>query len=120
VLSVDAVLRTLFAAHEFDLLAVAIDSLRHSARGSEAGRRGISLMAAEGLSALVEARGDEAVSHLAAATARQDDLGLAYDSACLKQELAYALERVGETAAAAEKRREAASVFSAVRCVNPF
>jgi hypothetical protein len=77
-------------------------------------------MAADGLSALAANRADEAVGHLAAATARQDDLGLAYDSACLKQELALALDGVGETTAAAEKRREAAALFSALRCVNPF
>ena len=120
VMSVDAVLRTLFAAKEFELLAVISDSLGHSAAGSEAGRRGISLLAANGLSALAENRAEEAVSSLATATRRCDELGLAYDSACLKQELADALERVGETAAAAEKRREAAALFSALRCVNPF
>lgn len=120
VLSVDAVVRTLVAAGELELLAATTDSLRRSASGSHAGRRGISLMAAEGLSALAADRVDEAVSHLSAAIAREDELGFAYDSVCLKLELARALERAGETAVAAEKRQEATSVLTALGCVNPF
>ena len=120
VMSVDAVVRTLFAAKEFELLAVIADSLGQVARGDEASRRAISYLAANGLSALADNRTEEAVSQLAAATARYEELGLAYDSACLKQELADALDHAGETAAAAEKRREAAALFSALRCVNPF
>ena len=120
VLSVDAVVRTLFVAGELELLAAMTDSLRHSAPGRDAGRRAISLQAADGLSALAADRADEAVGHLTAATVRLDELGFAYDSACLKQELARALELVGETAAAAETGREATSVFTALRCVNPF
>ena len=77
-------------------------------------------MAASGLRALADNRPEEAVQHLTAATARHDALGLAYDSACLKQELADALELVGEPAAAAEMRRETTALFSALRCVNPF
>ena len=120
VMSVDAMVRTLFAAQEYELLAVIADSLEHAARGSEAGRRATSRMAASGLAALADRRADDAIRNLAAATARYDELGLAYDSACLKQELADALDYAGETAAAAELRRETAALFSALRCVNPF
>ena len=120
VLSVDAVVRTLFAAGEYELLAATTASLGRSSAGGDATRRGISVMAANGLRALAESRPDEAVGQLAAATARHDELGLAYDGACLKQELASALDQVGETAAAAEQRREATALFSALGCVNPF
>ena len=120
VMSVDAMVRTLYAAKEFELLAVIADSLEHAARGSEAGRRATSRMAASGLHALAEKRAEDAVRHLAAATARYDELGLTYESACLKLELAEALEHAAETAAAAELQRETAALFSALRCVNPF
>ena len=119
-LSVDAVLRTLVAAGELELLAGTVDSLRRTAHGGRAGRLGISLLAAEGLGALAADRADEAVSHLSAATARADELGFAYDSACLKLELVRALERAGETAEAQVKRQEAASILTALGCVNPF
>jgi predicted ATPase/class 3 adenylate cyclase len=120
VLSVDAVLRTLFAAREFELLAATTDSLRRTANGSRAGMRGTSLIAAEGLIALAADRADEAVRQLSSAIAREDELGFAYDSLCLKLELAGALERAGEGGLAAEKRREATSALSALGCVNPF
>ena len=120
VMSVDAVVRTLFAAKELELLAVLTDSLGQAARVGEAGRHAISRLAAKGLCALADNRAEAAVGHLTEATARCDELGLAYDSACLQQELADALELVGETAAAEEKRRETAALFGALRCVNPF
>jgi hypothetical protein len=120
VLSSDAVVRTLAAAGEVELLLSITDSLRRSARGRPAGRLEISLLAAEGLSALASDDVAGAVSHLSAAIARQDELGFAFDSACMKLELGRALERAGEAAAAAEKRQEAASVLGALGCVNPF
>jgi len=120
VLSVDAVLRTLFAAGEFELLAATTDSLRRTTNGSYAGARGTSLISAEGLTALAADRADEAVRQLSAAIAREDELGFGYDGACLKLELARALERAGEASVAAEKRREATSVLTALGCVNPF
>jgi class 3 adenylate cyclase/tetratricopeptide (TPR) repeat protein len=120
VMSVDAVLRALFAAGELDLLAATADSLRRTSSGSHAGLRGVSLIVAEGLAALAADRADEAVTQLSAAAARQNELGFAYDGACLKLELERALERAGEAGAAAEKRREATSVLTALGCVNPF
>ncbi len=119
-LSVDAVVRSLAAAGELDLLAAMTNSIKRRATGPHPGRIGISLMVAEGLGALAADRVTEAVSWLSAATARADELGLAYDSACLKLELTRALERAGETAVAAEKQEDAAAVLTALGCVNPF
>jgi tetratricopeptide (TPR) repeat protein len=120
VLSLDAVLRTLAAAGDLELLTATMESLRRSPGAEYAGRRGISLRTAEGLEALAAGRVEEAVDHLSPATARLDGLGLAYDGACSKLELARALERAGRSAEAEEKRREAESVFAALGCVNPF
>jgi len=120
VLSVDAVLRTLFAAGEFELLNATTDSLRRTAKGSYAGARGISLIAAEGLTALAADQVDEAVRQLSAAIARQDELGFVYEAVCLKLQLARALERAGEKDAAAETQREAMAFLTALGCVNAF
>ena len=109
-----------FAAGEFELLAAVTDSLRRSSGSSRPGRLGISVLVGEGLVALAAGNVDEAVSLLLAATARLDELGYAFDSACLRLDLGLALERAGDAHAAAAKRREAASVLSALGCVNPF
>ena len=82
--------------------------------------RGISLLVAEGVSALSEGRLDEAVRHLSAAIAREDELGFAYDSACLRIDLAVALEQAGDARSAAERRREADTMLGALGVVNPF
>ena len=113
-------MRTLAAAGELELLARITESVKRLSAGVEAGSRAISLIAAEGLGALAADRADEAVSHLSAATARQDELGLAYDSACLKLDLARALDRAGDPAGAAEKLQEARSLLPALGCVNAF
>jgi tetratricopeptide (TPR) repeat protein len=120
VFCVDAVPRTLAAAGELELLAATTRSLTRSACGSYAGRQGISLLVAEGVTALAEARSDEAVRHLSAAIAREDELGFVYDSACLKIELAVALERAGDTRAAEKRKGEADAVLTALGCINPF
>jgi class 3 adenylate cyclase/tetratricopeptide (TPR) repeat protein len=118
-MSVDAVVRTLAAAGELELLAAAIDSLGRSA-GSHAGRLRISLLVAGGLSALADGKVDEAVSQLSAAVVREDELGLAYECACLKLDLASALERAGEKTLAAVNRKEATSLLTTLGCVNPY
>jgi hypothetical protein len=119
-IALDGIVRTLAAAEELELLAGITESVRRLSAGVEAGSRALSLTAAEGLNALAADRAEEAVSHLSAATARQDTLGLAYDSACLKLDLARALDRAGSPAEAAERREEAASLLTALGCVNPF
>jgi class 3 adenylate cyclase/tetratricopeptide (TPR) repeat protein len=118
-MSVDAVARTLAAAEELELLAVFADSLRRSP-GRDAGRLGLSLLAAEGLTALAEGKVNEAVNRLSVAVAREDELGLAYESACLKLDLANALDRDGEAAAATANRQDASALFTVLGCVNPF
>ena len=99
-IALDGIVRTLAAAEELELLADITESVKRLSAGVEAGSRALSLIAAEGLNALAADRADEAVSHLSAATARQDALGLAYDSACLKLDLARALDRAGSPAEA--------------------
>ncbi len=120
VLSVEPIVRTLAAAGELELLAAFTESLRQSARRHQGGRLGSSLLVAAGLGALADGRADEAAEHLSAAIARIDELGLAYDAACLKLELARALDVAGDAGGAAEKRLEATSVLTAIGCVNPF
>lgn len=51
----------------------------------------ISLLVAEGLLALADDRVDEGVENLANAVAREEELGLAYEAACLRLDLAQAL-----------------------------
>ena len=75
-----AIVRTLAAAEELELLADITESVRRLSAGVEAGSRALSLIAAEGLTALAADRADEAVGHLSAATARP---GCA--RACLRQ-----------------------------------
>jgi hypothetical protein len=72
------------------------------------------------VNALYDARPDDAVRHLTTAIAREDELGFAYDSACLRIDLAVALEQSGDVRMAAERRREADTLLAALGCINPF
>ena len=119
VLSAHGVVRTLAAAGEWGLLASVEEALRQAPGEAEAGRRGVSLLAAEGLAALATGRPEEAVSRLSTAISRDDQMGFAYDAACLRLDLARALEDLGEGAAAAGIRREAESILP-LGCLNPF
>ena len=120
VFGVDAVLRTLAAAGELELLAETTRSVTRCAAGSHAGRRGISLLVADGVIALSEGRSDDAVRHLSAAITREDELGFAYDSACLRIDLAAALEQAGDVRSAEKRRHEADTFLAALGCSNPF
>ncbi len=120
VFSVDAVARTFAAAGELELLAALTQSLERAAGGSHAGRRGISLLAAQGLCALADGDAGEAARLLASAVAREDELGFAYDSACLRLDLARAYARFGEQERAAGTASEADVVLAAIGCINPF
>ena len=117
---VDAVLRTLAAAGELELLAETTRSVTRCAAGSHAGRRGISLLVADGVIALSEGRSDDAVRQLSAAITREDELGFAYDSACLRIDLAAALEQAGDVRSAEKRRHEADTFLAALGCSNPF
>jgi hypothetical protein len=118
-LSVNPVVTALFAAEEYELLAVVTAALRRAGGGSHVGRRGTSAIAAEGLDALANERAAEAVDLLSTAVSREQDLGLSYDGACLKLPLAQALERAGRAEAAGHVEREAMSYFAALGCVHP-
>ena len=120
VFSVDAVARTFVVAGELELLAALTASLERAAGGSHAGRRGISLLAAQGLCALAEGDGGEAAGLLTSAVAREDELGFAYDSACLRLDLARAHALSGDAQRAAAASREAHVVLEAVGCRKPF
>ena len=114
------ILRALAAAGEAELLQRTVDSIRPVALEAETGKLQWSLIAGEGLLALMEGRPDEAVERLTAATEREHALGFAYDAACLELDLARALEAQGNADAAEETRARAASVLEPLGCVNAF
>ena len=113
------IVRTLFAAGELELLADTTASIQRASAGKYAGSRGLSQMAAEGLLALATHQVHDAISHLSAAVARADGLGLSYEAACLKLELAGALEHV-DPAQAALQRREATALLDRLGCHYPY
>ena len=121
VMSVDAVVRTLFAAKEFELLAVIADSLGHAARGDEAGRRAISLHGRERAPRAGRQPGGRG---RAAPGGRHGALRRARTR--LRQRLpeagarGRARTRGRRSRRRREMRRETTALFSALRCVNPF
>jgi hypothetical protein len=119
VISVDAIARTFAAAGERELLAALIASLERADRGTYAGRRRISLLAAKGLDAFVRGDAAEAIPQLSAAIAREDALGFAYDSSRLRLDLAQAYELAGDLTAAETELQEAEAVLVAIACINP-
>ena len=78
------------------------------------------MLAGDGLLALLEQRADAAVERLTAAIERERELGYVYDAACLELDLARALEAAGQTDAADEARKRAASVLEPLGVVNAF
>jgi tetratricopeptide (TPR) repeat protein len=120
VLSADPILRALHAAGEHDLVAAVTESIERSTGGRPSARLGISLVAGRGLGALADGRADEAVGQLSAAASRLDELMFVYDAACLRLDLARALEQAGDSARAADTEREARAVLERLGCVNPF
>jgi tetratricopeptide (TPR) repeat protein len=114
------IVRALAAAGEAELLQRTIDSMRPALLEVETGRLGTSLIAGEGLLALLEQRPDEAVERLTEAVERERELGYAYDAACLELDLARAFEAQGNGDAAEETRARALSVLEPLGCVHPF
>jgi tetratricopeptide (TPR) repeat protein len=114
------IVRALAAAGEAELLQRTIDSMRPALLEVETGRLRTSLIAGEGLLALLEQRPDEAVERLTEAVERERELGYAYDAACLELDLARALEAQGRPDAAEETRARAVSVLEPLGCVHPF
>jgi class 3 adenylate cyclase len=119
VFSVDAIARTFAAAGATELLDALIASLERADGGSYAGRRGISLLAAQGLVALGRGDAPEAVRQLSTAIEREDALGFAYDSALLRLDLARAHELAGDVSTAKKALRDADSVLVPIACVHP-
>ena len=120
VFSVDAVVRVFAAAGELELLTALRASLERAAGGSHAGRRGISLLAAQGLCARADGDAGKAARLLTIAAEREDELGFAYDSACLRLDLARAHALAGDQDAEAARSREATVMLEAIGCSNPF
>jgi tetratricopeptide (TPR) repeat protein len=114
------IVRALAAAGEAELLQRTIDSMRPVLLDVATGRLQTSLIAGEGLIALLEERPDEAVERLTEAVERERALGFAYDAACLELDLARALEAQGDGDAAAQARARAISVLEPLGCVHPF
>jgi len=114
------ILRALAAAGEAELLQRAVDSIRPVALEAETGKIQWSLMAGEGLLALMEQRPDEAVERLTAAAERERELGFAFDAACLELELARALEAQGNADEAGVTRARAVAVLEPLGCVHPY
>jgi hypothetical protein len=119
VFPVDAIARTFAAAGATGLLDELIASLERADGGSYAGRRGISLLAAQGLAALGAGDAGEAVRQLSAAIDREDALGFAYDSSRLRLDLAHAFKLAGDLEAAETAVRRANTVLGAIACSNP-
>jgi hypothetical protein len=114
------IVRALAAAGEAELLQRTIDSMRPVLFDVATGRLQTSLIAGEGLIALLEERPDEAVERLTEAVESERALGFAYDAACLELDLARALEAQGDGDAAAQARARAVSVLEPLGCVHPF
>ena len=109
-ISVDPLVRTLFAAGERAARrrygldpAFLRQQLRGQTRDLAAGR-GRPRGAGRG-------QGRRGGEPLSAATASEDEFGFAFDSACLRLSLAPALERAGDASGAGERRRVAAFVL---------
>jgi hypothetical protein len=114
------IVRALAAAGEAELLERTIDSMRPVLLEADTGRLQTSLIAGEGLLALLGQSADEAVARLTEAVERERALGYAYDTACLELDLARALEAQGRPDAAEETRARAVSVLEPLGCVHPF
>jgi class 3 adenylate cyclase/tetratricopeptide (TPR) repeat protein len=118
-LSTDGFVRTLAAAGEVELLREVTESLAR-AEAPRVGLLGNNLLLAEGLLGLAEGRTGEAVEALGRVANWESELGFAFDAACVKLDLARALEANGRGDEAARVRREAEEFLAALDCVNPF
>ena len=112
--------RALFAAGEMDLLRRMCESMQRTPSEAVKARLETSLVAAEGLLALLEERPAEAVELLTNAVDRERALGHMYETACLEGDLARALEAAGQDNTASEVRARSASVLEPLGCVNSF
>ena len=112
------IVRALAVAGETELLRRTTESLRGSS--GLAAKSRTALLAGDGLLALEEGRAEEAAELLARAAGRERSLGRTYDAAVLELDLARALEKAGDEAAANEVRSRADAFLEPLGCVNPF
>jgi hypothetical protein len=120
VLAAEPIVRTLAAAGDVELLQRTIGSMSRTEKKAQAAKLAITLTAGEGLLALLQGRAADAVENLTTAISAERELGFVYDAACLELDLARALEGAGETEAAEETRKRAASVLEPLGVVNAF
>ena len=119
VISVDPVLRSMAASGELDLLEQTLASLR-DARGGSVARLALSIGVGDALLDIAGGRFETAAERLTEAVTRNEELGFLFDAACLKLDLAEALDHVGAANDAARARAKARQFLEALRCVNPF
>jgi class 3 adenylate cyclase/tetratricopeptide (TPR) repeat protein len=118
VLSAVLMLRALAVAGEAELLERTLDSMRRTPSEAQTGSLRTSMVAGEGLLALLQQRPEDAVERLSAAIELERELGFVYEAACLELDLARALEAAGRADAAEEARTRAASVLEPLGVVN--
>jgi hypothetical protein len=112
------IVRALAAAGEWDALRDTLASMRR-ARAHDSGRLRVTLAVGDALLHLASGEPEASVELLRGAAARDEELGFAYDVACLRLELARALDAAGAPEEAAEVRAQANRVLEPLRCVNP-
>lgn len=118
VLTTVPLVRALATIGEADLLSRVSHSMRSTPNVSA--KVESSLLAADGLLALLQGRASDAVEQLTAAVETERAMGYTFDAACLDLDLAEALEAAGDAPAAEQARARSASVLEALGCVNPF
>jgi hypothetical protein len=118
-LSILPVVRTLGAAGETELLRELLESLEGSPV-PEIAYHGSAIVVARGLLALAEGRAANAVEALHAAVDFQRGCGFEFDAACLKLDLARALEADGKADEAAALRAKTDTYLASLDCVNPL
>ncbi len=119
-LSTAAIPRALARVGETELLERVADAFGRKRRDADSPRLTVSASVADGLVALASDRPAEGVEHLAAAFELELELGWRYRAACLRLELAAALEVASRSDEAEPMRRQAAEVLEPIGCVHPF
>jgi hypothetical protein len=112
------IVRALAAAGEWDALRDTLASMRR-ARAYNSGRLRVTLAVGDALLHLASGDPEASVELLRGAAARDEELGFAYDVACLRLDLARALDAAAAAEEAADVRAQASRVLEPLRCVNP-
>jgi tetratricopeptide (TPR) repeat protein len=112
--------RAVAAAGQIDLLRRVRDVLEALPAGRRRWNCLHASVIANALVARADGRADEAVDALTAAVADADAYGRRYDAACLRLDLAQALEAAGRHDDAARTDATARTYLDALGCVNPY